>query len=48
MQRWATRPSFLEGGQGDRIPLAISVYRFRLDDAADDHTVFYGTIKILR
>jgi hypothetical protein len=32
----------------DLIPLEISVYRFRLDDVTDDHTVFYGTIKILR
>jgi hypothetical protein len=39
---------FWNGGHYDRIPLGISVYRFRLDDVTDDYIVFYGTIKILR
>jgi hypothetical protein len=39
---------FWKGGHHDRIPLGISVYRFRLDDVMDDYTVFYVTIKILR
>jgi hypothetical protein len=41
-------PWFFKGGHHERIPLGISVYRFYLDDVTDDHTVFYGTVKIQR
>jgi hypothetical protein len=43
---WLPDPWFFKGGHYDRIPLGISVYRFRFDGVTDDQTVFYVTIKI--
>ena len=35
-QMWLPHPWFFQGWAHDRIPLGISVYRFRLDDVTDD------------